>query len=393
MAARKTSKSRDNTNPASDRVADAGNKHADETINATDSPAKNTTTNESAKDAKPAQQDDVGADPERPAPTDEKTDIIQGEAVDANHTATKPDATTKKVVEGDDLNYSEKLHAGAISLENTGTDTVVDGSGEDDGMHEPKDDPIHPDNKSKTVPTTADPESRPPLPVGTPLTTIDGRTDLRVDPGAGELIPQEVVQRQAKKEMINEPTNTRLQPPANPFMRAEAARKAAQVHASDVTADDMQKTLLDNDINIGDNYMLRMLVAHLNDYVETMGPNVPMTEQIGVRKQSQLASDIFGALEASPQESSVALKIIEQYFIAYNNHAFGRRHVFRFMDKIPMDHQKGLAFQSLLHLFIELANPGKRKRKEIAREVSIRKIADYMPGNTDAQLRLTEFMS
>lgn len=391
MAARKPSKSRDNTNPASDRVADAGNKHADETINATDSPAKNTTTNETAKDANPAQQDDVGADPERPAPTDAPTDIIQGEAVDANKAVTNPDATTKMVVKGDDLNYSEKLHAASISLENTGTDTVVDGDVE--GMHEPKDDAVFPDNKSKNVPTTADPESRPPLPTGTPLTTIDGRTELRVDPGAGEMIPQEVVQRQAKKEMINEPTNTRLQPPANPFMRAEAARKAAQVHASDVTADDMEKILADNEINIGENFMLRMLVSHLNDYVETMGPNVPMSEQIGVRKQSQLAADIFGALEASPQESSVALKVIEQYFTQYNNHAFGRRHVFRFMDKIPMDHQKGLAFQSLLHLFIELANPGKRKRKEIAREVSIRKIADYMPGNTDAQLRLTEFMS
>lgn len=391
MAARKQSKSRDQQNPTSDVQADAGGKHQAETINATDSSAKNTTTDENP-DTDTAKTGDSNEDPVvDTVDASKEPDRIMGEGVDANQTVTEPDGTTKMVVKGDDTNYSEQLHAAAISPENTGDDSAVDGHGE--GMHEPSEEPIFPDNKSKTVPTIVDPVSRPPLPMGTPLTTIDGKTDLSVDPGTPEQIPQEVLQRQAKKEMIHEPTNTRMQAPANPFMREEARRKAAQVHASSVTSDDIAKIIEDKGIVIGENYMLRMLVNHLNDYVETMGPNVPVSDTMGIKMQQQLAGDIFGALEASPQESSAALKVIEQYFKEYNNHAFARSHAFRFMDKVAMDHQKGLAFQSLLHLFIELANPRNRKRKEIAREVSIRKIADYMPGNTDAQLRLTEFMS
>lgn len=365
MAPRKQSKSRDQQNPPSDVAVDAGGKHADETINATDSSDKNTTTNENPDADKSQEQ----PNPDAVDPTEQHA-VIQGEAVDANQTATENNGTTERVVSAESMNDSEKLHGSE-----SGADGQLDATDTD------------------SMPSIVDPVSRPPLPMGTPLTTIDGKTDLSVDPGSPEQIPQEVLQRQAKKEMIHEPTNTRMLPPANPFMRDEAKRKAAQVHASKVTADDMVQVLKDKDINIGENYMLRMLVTHLDNYVEAMGPNVPISDAIGTRMQQQLAGDIFGALEASPQESSVALKVIEQYFIEYNDHAFARSHVFRFMDKIPMDHQKGLAFQSLLHLFIELSNPGTRKRKEIAREVSIRKIADYMPGNTDAQLRLTEFMS
>ena len=367
MAPRKQNtqaKPRNEQNPPSDQQVDAGNKNADATINATDSADKNTTTNEDSKDDKSQEQPNPEVD------TSGEKAIIQGEAVDANQTATENNGTTERVVSAESMNDSEKLH---------GSESGADGQWD---ATEPE-----------TMPSIVDPVSRPPLPMGTPLTIIDGKTDLSVDPGSAEQIPQEVLQRQAKKEMIHEPTNTRMQPPANPFMRDEAKRKAAQVHASTVSSDDMAQALKDADINIGENYMLRMLTTHLDNYVESMGPNVPISDAIGTRMQQQLAGDIFSALEASPQESSVALKVIEQYFTKYNDHAFSRRLVFRFMDKIAMDHQKGLAFQSLLHLFIELANPGTRKRKEIAREVSIRKIADYMPGNTDAQLRLTEFMS
>ena len=68
-------------------------------------------------------------------------------------------------------------------------------------------------------------------------------------------------------------------------------------------------------------------------------------------------------------------------------------HVYRYMDMVRLGQTDLQAFQALLHMFIELANPDNQTRREIQRKVNLTRMAELMPGNTDAQARLVEFLS
>jgi hypothetical protein len=63
------------------------------------------------------------------------------------------------------------------------------------------------------------------------------------------------------------------------------------------------------------------------------------------------------------------------------------------MDVVRLSANHLRAFQSLLHLFVELGSPDGRTHKEVAREVNLSLIADALVDNTDAQARLVEFMA
>ena len=154
---------------------------------------------------------------------------------------------------------------------------------------------------------------------------------------------------------------------------------------------DLLKAKLNIDIHA--NYVLSATVSRLNKYVEEMAPNVPVSPDMGATYQRELANTIFEALSASPDVSLATLKVIEEYFRQYNGHAMAQSHVYRYMDMVRLGQTDLQAFQALLHMFIELANPDNQTRREIQRKVNLTRIAELLPNNTDAQARLVEFLS
>lgn len=221
------------------------------------------------------------------------------------------------------------------------------------------------------------PESEPELPEGNYLS-----------------LPKEIRDAQASQEIIHTPTGQRIQPPMNPFMKMEAERVAKQSESRVPTDVQMIALLKDKlNIDIAANYVLSATVSRLNKYVVEMAPNVPVSPDMGANYQRELANTIFEALSASPDVSLATLKVIEEYFRQYNGHAMAQSHVYRYMDMVRLGQTDLQAFQALLHMFIELANPDNQTRREIQRKVNLTRMAELMPGNTDAQARLVEFLS
>ena len=207
-------------------------------------------------------------------------------------------------------------------------------------------------------------------------------------------LPKEIRDAQASQEIIHTPTGQRIQPPMNPFMKMEAERVAKQNESSVPTDVQMIALLKDKlNIDITANYVLSATVSRLNKYVVEMAPNVPVSPDMGANYQRELANSIFEALSASPDVSLATLKVIEEYFRQYNGHAMAQSHVYRYMDMVRLGQTDLQAFQALLHMFIELANPDNQTRREIQRKVNLTRMAELMPGNTDAQARLVEFLS
>ena len=227
------------------------------------------------------------------------------------------------------------------------------------------------------APVVEEPESEPELPEGNYLS-----------------LPKEIRDAQASQEIIHTPTGQRIQPPMNPFMKMEAERVAKQNESSVPTDVQMIALLKDKlNIDITANYVLSATVSRLNKYVVEMAPNVPVSPDMGANYQRELANSIFEALSASPDVSLATLKVIEEYFRQYNGHAMAQSHVYRYMDMVRLGQTDLQAFQALLHMFIELANPDNQTRREIQRKVNLTRMAELMPGNTDAQARLVEFLS
>ena len=227
------------------------------------------------------------------------------------------------------------------------------------------------------APAVEVPESEPELPEGNYLS-----------------LPKEIRDAQASQEIIHTPTGQRIQPPMNPFMKMEAERVAKQNESSVPTDVQMIALLKDKlNIDITANYVLSATVSRLNKYVVEMAPNVPVSPDMGANYQRELANSIFEALSASPDVSLATLKVIEEYFRQYNGHAMAQSHVYRYMDMVRLGQTDLQAFQALLHMFIELANPDNQTRREIQRKVNLTRMAELMPGNTDAQARLVEFLS
>lgn len=206
--------------------------------------------------------------------------------------------------------------------------------------------------------------------------------------------PKAIRDAEASQEQIHTPTGTRLTPPMNPFMKLEQERDLKRVHSSVPTAAEMA-TLIETELRVDTSahFVLGSIAAKLNNYVSAMAPNTPVNEELGARWQGELAKCFFEALSAEPEASLVSLKIIELYFREYRAHTFARSHVFRFMDLVRLEQQRLTAFQSLLHLFVELGDKGDRTNKEIQREINIGKIAESISDNTDAQVRLVEFLN
>ena len=207
-------------------------------------------------------------------------------------------------------------------------------------------------------------------------------------------LPKEIRDAQASQEIIHTPTGQRIQPPMNPFMKMEAERVAKQSESSVPNAIEMIDLLKGKlNIDIHANYVLSATVSRLNKYVDEMAPNVPVSPEMGATYQRELANTIFEALSASPDVSLATLKVIEEYFRQYNGHAMAQSHVYRYMDMVRLGQTDLQAFQALLHMFIELANPDNQTRREIQRKVNLTRIAELLPNNTDAQARLVEFLS
>ena len=206
-------------------------------------------------------------------------------------------------------------------------------------------------------------------------------------------LPKEIRDAQASVDIVDTNTNTKLKPPMNPFMMMEEQRKKQEVTSRVPNLDDMTKLLIEKNIAVDKDYTLSSINSTLANYVENMAPNVPKSADQGARFQSNLASAFFSALSAAPDVSLEALRLIEVYFATFNTHALSRTHVFRFMDVVRLSANHLRAFQSLLHLFVELGSPDGRTHKEVAREVNLSLIADALVDNTDAQARLVEFMA
>lgn len=206
--------------------------------------------------------------------------------------------------------------------------------------------------------------------------------------------PKALRDAQASQEHIHTPTGTRLTPPMNPFMKMEQERESKRIKASVPTAADMAaKIKTELKIDTTADFALGSIVAKLNNYVTSMAPNTPVTPEFGARWQAELAKCFFEALAASPEASLASLNIIKLYFKTYSGHTMSRSHVFRFMDRVRLEQHRLIGFQSLLHLFVELGQQGDRTNKEIQREVNISKIAEAVSDNTDAQIRLVEFLN
>lgn len=207
-------------------------------------------------------------------------------------------------------------------------------------------------------------------------------------------LPQALRDAEASQEQIHTPTGTRRTPPMNPFMKIQQERESKMVKSNVPTAADMAdlvKKQLKVDTN--EHFVLGSIVAKLNNYVTNMAPNTPVGDELGARWQGELAKCFFEALAATPEASIVALQILELYFTEYRTHALARSHAFRFMDLVRLDQQRLTGFQSLLHLFVELGNKDGRTKNEIQRQVNISKIAESIADNTDAQIRLVEFLN
>lgn len=206
--------------------------------------------------------------------------------------------------------------------------------------------------------------------------------------------PKEIRDAEVSQEHVHMPTNTRRTPPMNPFMKIANDRAAAAVKSKVATPAEMAEKIKGK---YGDaaatHFNTAVIVGKLNNYVSAMAPNTPMSDELGASWQGELAKCFFEALQVAPEASVLSLGVLELYFTEYRNHAFSRTHVFRFMDKVRLEKQELMAFQSLLHLFLELGADNDKTKKEIQREISISKIADSINNNTDAQVRLAEFLN
>ena len=207
-------------------------------------------------------------------------------------------------------------------------------------------------------------------------------------------LPQALRDAEASQEQIHTPTGTRRTPPMNPFMKIQQERESKMVKSNVPTPADMaDKIQTQLNVDTTEHFVLGSIVAKLNNYVSNMAPNTPVGDELGARWQGELAKCFFEALSATPEASIVALQILELYFTEYRTHALARSHAFRFMDLVRLDQQRLTAFQSLLHLFVELGNKDGRTKNEIQRHVNISKIAESIADNTDAQIRLVEFLN
>ena len=218
--------------------------------------------------------------------------------------------------------------------------------------------------------------------------------ELAIERGNYLNLPQALRDAEASQEQIHTPTGTRRTPPMNPFMKIQQERESKAVKSDVPTAADMAELIKKKlKVDTANHFVLGSIVAKLNNYVTNMAPNTPVGTDLGSRWQAELANCFFEALAATPEASIVSLQILELYFTEYRNHAFARTHAFRFMESVRLDQQRLIAFQSLLHLFVELGNKEGRTKSEIQRQVNIGKIAESISDNTDAQVRLVEFLN
>lgn len=237
-------------------------------------------------------------------------------------------------------------------------------------------------------------------PAAEPVVSIDNGvqvTNLSVEVNHEEAnylnLPKEIRDAQASKQIIDAPTNTQIRPPMNPFMVMEEERRKQTATSNVPTLNEMTILLTEKGFPLDSVYALSSLHSNLAQYVSDMAPNNPKSPDEGARHQSALASVFFTALGSAPDVALESLRLIEVYFQTYNNHALARSHVFRFMDVVRLNANHLRAFQSLLHLFVELGSPDGRNHQQIAREVNLTQIADALSENTDVQARLVEFMA
>ena len=126
-------------------------------------------------------------------------------------------------------------------------------------------------------------------------------------------------------------------------------------------------------------HSVKIVIAQLEEYVAAMGPKAPVDAITGQTHQRKLYNSFLTALQAGNGEYMIAITVIMYFFHRYRNECFDLRLVYRFMDTIKLDATNRSAFQQLINLFVETANPATRARGLKAADLN--KVVTFLPSN------------
>lgn len=141
--------------------------------------------------------------------------------------------------------------------------------------------------------------------------------------------------------------------------------------------------------NMGEPHpMIVDIIRRLDEYVNAMGPNVPMSSDIGYGHQRNLYGTFLKALNCPNGLHRQAIDVVLWYFNEYRTGALSDRLVCRYSDGGRMSTRESQSFSTLVSLFRTTCNPTTR-RANLA-SVNMRMVSDRLP-NMVCQQNLLEY--
>lgn len=121
----------------------------------------------------------------------------------------------------------------------------------------------------------------------------------------------------------------------------------------------------------------KIVVKIMTDYISKMGPASSLTPPEKAKQQTQFYKAIIHALNAEPDQSLIAMRIIMFLINAYKKTVFNDRIVLEASDMTSFTREEHKCFRSLVMLFIATADPITRKHA-LARQVDLTKVKNTL---------------
>lgn len=124
-------------------------------------------------------------------------------------------------------------------------------------------------------------------------------------------------------------------------------------------------------------HTVKIVIKILTDYINKMGPNSTLTPPDKARQQSLLYKAIILSLNAEPDQSLIALRIIMFLIKGYKSTVFSDRYALEASDITQFTRDEHRTFRSILVLLISTCDPVTRKHV-LKRQADLRKVVDTL---------------
>lgn len=178
--------------------------------------------------------------------------------------------------------------------------------------------------------------------------------------------------------------------PLNVFQRLAEANEKQSNQQTRVGSPDMVAVIQDKlgiDVtNTKTDEFLSSIVATLDEYVKRMSPRSPTTSEKILEQQKNLTRIIFGCFEREPKIGVAGLQIIEEYFRAYSNGAFGGMYPLRAFNALAP------TYSNLSDIIYTIQNIVKDDKATAMRSISKQKLKESVP-TQDGQMVLLSYLN